>query len=50
MAALSNPFGLVLDVIDNQAVDRQRPKPHYMLGHDGLQLYSGVACLGGAKP
>jgi hypothetical protein len=34
-----------LDVIDNQAIDRQRPKPHYLLGHDGLQLLQRVITL-----
>jgi hypothetical protein len=29
---------VLVDVIDDQTIDRQRPKPHHLLGHDGLQL------------
>src|SRR5262245_48511415 len=33
-----NPVRFVLNVIDDEAIDRQRPKPHQLLGYDCFQL------------
>ena len=45
-----DPVGFVLDVTDDQAIDRQRPKPRHLLGHDGFQLLGWRRLLGRSKP
>ncbi len=43
-------FSFVLNVIDNEAIDRQRPKARQLLGHDWFQLFRWGRLLGRSEP